>query len=86
MLTRDNGYSMLFDFDEGYISFEDFDAFSQIRDTGTLVGLVSMPGVNSEGEPELVQRNAEESFDRYGKELVLSLKDYDINMYHEVSQ
>ena len=83
MLTRDNGYSMLFDFDEGYISFEDFDAFSQIRDTGTLVGLVSMPGVNSEGEPELVQRNAEESFDRYGKELVLSLKDYDINMYHE---
>ena len=80
MLTRDNGYSMLFDFDEGNISFEDFDAFSQIRDTGTLVGLVSMPGFNSEGEAELVQRNPEESFDRYGKELVLNLKDYDSDM------
>ncbi len=73
--TREsNGYTMKLDFSKNTITFNDFDMFFK-QDNSGLVDMVWM--VN--GSDTLYQRSGK-SIDRYGKELVIDLKPYNIKM------
>ena len=80
-LTRENDYSMLFDFREGTISFDDYDAFVHTSDDSSLLDIVGTDVKDEEGNPLLLERINKGSFDRYGKEITLNLADYDIHLY-----
>ena len=80
-LTRENGYSMLIDFEEGKIYFDDYDAFVHDSTDYSLIDLVSNTFMDENGNPALIDRIAKGSFDRYGKEVVLDLAAYSIQLY-----
>ena len=81
LLTRDNEYWMLADFQEGTIAFEDYDAFVHSSGDTNLIDSVSTDLKTEEGTDILVKRNDKGSYDRYGKEVTLNLKDYNIPVY-----
>ncbi len=81
-LTRENGYTMLVDFDKGTITFEDYDAFIQKSNKTTLLDIVSTDITIDDGTQILLQRNSKGSFDRYGKEVVLDLTKYQIPAFY----
>ena len=82
-LTRENGYRMLADFEEGTLFFDDYNGFMhEPGDTVPLLDLISMTGFNANGQPELFQRDTYASFDRYGESVLLNLRDYEIGMIH----
>ena len=81
MLTRENGYSMLVDFSDRTIRFEDYDAFIHLSDDSSLLDEVSDIYVSEEGDPILIEKIQKGSFDRYGKEVELNLADYQIDLY-----
>ena len=80
MFTRESNYSMLFDFEEGTIRFDDFDAFIHATGDASLMDMVSLEPMDEEGNPLLLQKLEKGSFDRYGKEVELRLVDYAIHM------
>ena len=83
-LTRENGYIMLADFEEGTLFFDDYNGFMhEPGEITPLLDLITMTGFNADGQPELFQRDANASFDRYGEPVLLNLADYNINMIHE---
>ena len=79
--SRENDYTMLFDFDEGEILFEDYDAFTHVPGDSSLLDMISSDSCDSDGNSLLFERIEKGSFDRYGKEIELNLKNYDIPMY-----
>ena len=82
-LKRENGYRMVADFEDHTLFFDDYNGF--IHEPGSMVPLldmVSVTGFNAEGKPELFQRDAEASFDRYGDPVLLELSNYNIGMIH----
>ena len=81
MLTRENDYSMLVDFREKTISFEDYDAFTHIPGENALLDMVTSDFVDEDGNPVLFDRIDRGSFDRYGSEIELDLSAYDIPLY-----
>ncbi len=81
MLTRENDYSMLVDFREKTISFEDYDAFTHIPGENALLDMVTSDFVDEDGNPVLFDRIDRGSFDRYGREIELDLSAYDIPLY-----
>ena len=81
MLTRENDFSMLIDFDEGTIMFDDYDFFVHSSGEKSLLDIVASDAVDEEGNPLLFNRIQKGSFDRYGKELDLPLYDYDIQLF-----
>ena len=82
-LTRENGYRMLADFEEGTLFFDDYNGFMhEPGDMVPLLDLISMTGFNADGQPELFQRDTYASFDRYGESVLLNLRDYEIGMIH----
>lgn len=82
-LTRENGYIMLADFEEGTLFFDDYNGFMhEPGDMVPLLDLISMTGFNADGQPELFQRDTYASFDRYGESVLLNLRDYEIGMIH----
>lgn len=81
LLTRDNEYWMLVDFQEGTIAFEDYDAFVHNSGDTNLIDSVSTDLKTEEGTDILVKRNDKGSYDRYGKEVTLNLTDYHISVY-----
>ena len=81
LFTRENDYTALFDFIEGTIDFEDFDAFFHAPGDTSLLDTVTTNLTNEDGVPTLLKRLEKGSFDRYGKEVVLNLSDYDIPVY-----
>ena len=81
MVTRENGYSMLVDFEAETISFDDYDAFIQMNGGNSLLDNVSDDYTDENGEPILIERIKKGSFDRYGKQLDLDLSAYRISLY-----
>ena len=83
-LTRENGYSMKLDCDADTITFDDYNGFlKDPSDSALLDQLPTFTGYNESGEPELFQRDALASFDRYGDVVELNLADYNIELIHE---
>ena len=82
-LTRENGFRMVADFEEGTLLFDDYNGF--IHEPGgitPLLDLVTATGFDANGRPTLFQRDADASFDRYGEPVLLELGEYDIEMIH----
>ena len=79
--TRENGYQADFDFEEGTITFDDFDAFLHDPDDKGLLDVVSINEKTDDGSSALIRRNEKGSYDRYGKEVTLDLKEYSIPVY-----
>lgn len=78
--TRENDYSMLFDFEKNTITFEDYDAFIHSPGDTSLLDMVSTDSYDSDGNPVLFERIEKGSFDRYGKEIEIDLTAYDISL------
>ena len=81
MLTRESGYSMLVDFMEKKILFEDYDAFIHSTADSSLLDTLGGGYTDENGDPILVERIERGSFDRYGKEIELDLDAYGIPVY-----
>ena len=79
-LTRENGYTMEINFEKDTMVFDDYDAFIHGSNDTTLLDLVSEKGFDSEGNPSLIMRDKEASFDRYGDVLAIDLAGYDIDL------
>ena len=79
-VKRENGYSATFDFDNGTITFNDYDAFQHSSNDTTLIDLLSESGFDENGQAQLFQRDKEKSFDRYGDMKTFNLNDYGIKM------
>lgn len=83
-LTRENGYTMKLDFDADTITFDDYNGFlKDPSDSALLDQLPAFTGYNENGEPELFQRDALASFDRYGDVVELNLAEYNIGLLHD---
>lgn len=78
--TRENGYSMLFDFQKGTIDFDDYDGFVHKPGDSSLLDMVTMNSYTEDEAHPLLQRVEKGSFDRYGKSIEINLTDYDIPM------
>ncbi|MBQ9064276.1 MAG: hypothetical protein IJ123_02395 [Blautia sp.] len=79
--TRENTYTAVFDFKEGTITFEDFDSFLKAPGNTNLLDTVASNQTIEDYKPALLRRLQIGSYDRYGKEIVLNLSDYDIPVY-----
>ena len=78
--TRENGYSMQFNFNNGTILFDDYDGFLHNSNDTTLIDLVSEPGFDENGIAQLIYRDTEASFDRYGDVKTIDLAAYGIDI------
>ncbi len=81
MLTRENGYSMIIDFAEEKIYFEDYDLFIHNPGESSLLDIVADLYTDEDGNPSLIEKIKQGSFDRYGKEIELDLAAYQIPLY-----
>ena len=83
-LTRENSYSMKLDYHANSITFDDYNGFlKDPTDIALLEQLPAFTGYNESGDPELFQRDALASFDRYGDIIELNLADYNIGLIHD---
>ena len=78
--TRENGTSLLFDFEDQTIIFEDYDEFCHLPDDNSLIDMVASDSVDDNGNPVLLNRIEKGSFDRHGREITLDLGSYQIPM------
>ena len=83
-VTRDNGYTMLIDYEKGTILFDDYDAFIHRSTDTCLLDNVATTVLDEDGNEVFLKRNKKGSYDRYGKEVKLNLADYHINLYTSV--
>ena len=81
LLTRENGFSMMVDFDADTILFDDYDEFVHGVNNYCLLDIVSDNFTDDEGTSVLIDRVSEGSYDRYGKSIELDLYEYDIHLY-----
>ena len=72
-LERESGYTLDFDFANGVLIFQDYDAFQHNSNDSTLIDLVSEQSTDEEGRPLLIRRNKMDSFDRYGDVMTVDL-------------
>ena len=79
-LERENGYTLDFDFASNRLVFEDYDAFMHNSNDSTLIDLVSENGIDENGVAELIWRDKEASFNRYGDVMTVDLEAYGIHM------
>ena len=80
ILERENGYTLTFDFANDKLIFVDYDAFMHNSNDSTLIDLVSENGTDENGVAELIWRDKQASFDRYGDEMKVDLGAYGIHM------
>ena len=80
---RENGYTMIVDFGEDTISFRDFDMFVSHSFDATVIELSHSTGYDGDGNPSYLQRVTDSDFSRYGDELIVDLKRYDIDLIAE---
>lgn len=80
ILERETGYTMTLDFENDTLHYDDFNAFVNPGTRSTLLDLVSIQGVDEEGNPALVKRKPEACFERYGDEFRVDLKRWGIRM------
>ena len=76
-MTRENGYTAIFDFDEGTITYEDYVAFSSM-DGSKYMDPVDFQGTEQDGKPFLLRTL--DSRERYGTLTNVDLKKYGIPM------
>ncbi|MBQ6364974.1 MAG: S41 family peptidase [Oscillospiraceae bacterium] len=79
-LERENGYTLNFDFANGKLVFEDYDAFMHNSNDTALIDLVSESSTDDAGNALLVWRNKADSFDRYGDVMTVDLASCGIPM------
>ena len=77
VVSRDETFTMTFDFNEGMIYWTDFVAFFQKSD-GNYLDITGVPTTDKEGQPYLL--SVVNSRNRYGEITALKLKDYLIDM------
>ena len=80
ILERENGYTLTFDFANDKLVFVDYDAFMHNSNDSTLIDLVSENSTDENGVAELIWRDKQASFDRYGDEMTVDLGSYGIDM------
>ena len=73
ILERESKYTMELDFRNDRIVFEDYDAFVHNSNDTTLIDLVFESGTDENGIADLIQRDKQASFDRYGDVLTVDL-------------
>ena len=78
-LKRENGYTMEIDYENDKVVFTDYDAFMHGSDDTTLIDVVSVNNKDDSGNPLLIKRDKQASFDRYGDELTIDLGAYGIH-------
>ena len=78
-LKRENGYTMTIDYENDKVVFMDYDAFVHNSDDSTLIDMVSVNNKDESGNPLLIMRDKQASFDRYGDELIIDLGAYNIH-------
>ena len=81
LITRESGYSLLIDFENCTLDFEDYDAFIHYSGDNSLLDMVAADEYDEDGNSLLFQRIDKGSFDRYGREIEIDLADYDIPLY-----
>ncbi len=79
-LTRENGYKCVMDFDKDKIYFVDYNAFQKFSDDNTIMDMVSMPLKDENGKGIYLKRSAAGTVERYGKDVTMNLKSYDIDI------
>ena len=78
-LTREDGYTAVFDAAEDTITFEDFDAFMRPDSTKVIIDVLSADNPSPDGDKSFFRR-LDSSYERYGSILTLKLSDYDIDI------
>ena len=78
--AKDNGATMVIDFDKNSIDFMDYNVFCLRGNAATLLDTVTMNLLNEAGEPVLLEKLDTGSFTRYGDELIFPLSDYGIDL------
>lgn len=81
-LERENGSAVELDFNKNSIIYGDFNGFFQKSFSATALDIVSIKGVNGNGEPEYIDRPAA-SFQRQGLPISVDLTEHGINMIYE---
>ncbi len=81
LLTRETGFSMLVDFDQSQILFDDYDGFVRYAGDRSLLDKASELYTGEDGGPALIEKIERGSFDRYGKSVELDLAAYHIGLY-----
>ena len=82
VVTRENGYPMVLDFDKDTISFLDYDAFIRTTADGSIMDVLNTNGFDFEGNPVYLQI-LDTTAERYGRALSLDLGAYGIRMLRQ---
>ena len=82
-LERESGYTLELDFRNDRLLFEDYDAFMHSSYDTTLIDLVAENGTDENGIEELILRDKQASFDRYGDVMTVDLGDYGIHLIEQ---
>ncbi|MCR4657022.1 MAG: hypothetical protein K5770_12460 [Lachnospiraceae bacterium] len=83
-IIRETMYSVMFDFKEDIISFQDFDAYIVPSSKATLIDVIGDTGrFSEEGEEELLRINKESSYNRYGHSITINTRDYGIDLIEQ---
>ncbi len=82
LMTRENGFPMILDFDKDTISFMDYDAFLRTTSEGNIMDLIESNGFDVEGRPAYFQILSSSS-ERYGRTLTLDLGAYGLRMVRQ---
>ena len=80
---RENGYNMDLDFDADTVYFYDYDMFVSHSFDATILELGHSSEFDEEGSGVYLQRCVDQSFSVYGKELMVDLSDYSIDLIRE---
>ena len=80
VLERENGYTLTLDYANDKLIFLDYDAFVHNSNDTTLIDLVSEAGTDENGNAELIWRDKDASFNRYGDVMTVDLGAYGIHL------
>ena len=77
---RENDAAMVLDFEEDTISFNNYDAFISHSFASSFIDALALQYYDSEGNPIILERQPDMSFDRPGEPKVFDLASYGIDM------
>ncbi|MCR5107277.1 MAG: hypothetical protein K6B28_03865, partial [Lachnospiraceae bacterium] len=78
---RETMYSVMFDFEEDIIRFQDFDAYIVPSSKATLIDVIGDTGrFTPEGEERLIKIDQEGSYNRFGHSVTVNTRDYGIDL------
>ena len=82
MLTRENGFPMILDFDTDTISFVDYDTFLRPASDGSILDAFNATEYDADGNPAYFKL-LDTSSERYGKALTLALGAYGLRLIRQ---